>query len=234
MAAAAQPTSIDELMEKASAALLETDYFKTEDLCRKAITKARRARDFERLGRIVLPLQEARRQRRHEALDAGHRQVLSKLADLKKVHPAGAYLLRPPIIGVEATIVREVSQRKKVPLVVLVREPRTATGMWPLVLTVPERSIRIQVAAPVEDDDTPPTAEWFMASIEALGDAAMKSLNPKDPAQWRVDDLLEFIDALPEHEKLHQRLTQECRVAMLEPEPEEERFRGYRGPEGSF
>jgi hypothetical protein len=229
-----QPTSIDELMEKASAALLATDYFKVEDLCQKAMNKARRARDFERLGRIVLPLQEARRQRRHEAFDTGHRQVLSRLADLKKVHPAGVYLLRPPIIGVEARIVRDVARRKKVPLAVLVREPRTASGMWPLVLTVPERSIRIQVAAPVTDEDTPPTAEWFMANIEALGDAAIRSLNPKDPAQWRVDDLLEFIDALPEHEKLHQRLTQECKAAMGEPEPEEERFRGYRGTEGSF
>lgn len=221
-------------MEKASAALLATDYFKTEELCQKAITKARRARDFERLSRIVLPLQEARRQRRHEAFDTGYRQVLSKLADLKKPHAAGVYLLRPPIIGVDARIVRDAAQRKKVPIAVLAREPRTAAGMWPLVLTVPERSIRIQVAAPVADEDAPPTAEWFMASIEALGDAAIKSLNPKDPAQFRVDDLLEFIDALPEHEKLHQRLTDECRIAMHEPEPEEERFRGYRGPEGSF
>lgn len=234
MPAPVQPTSIDDLMEKASAALLATEYFKVEELCQKATSKARRARDFERLGRIILPLQEARRQRRHEAFDTDHRQVLSKLVDLKKPHPAGVYLVRPPIIGVEARIVRDVAQRKKVPIAVLAREPRTAAGMWPLVLTVPERSIRIQVPAPVADDDSPPTAEWFMASIEALGDAAIKSLNPKDPAQWRVDDLLEFIDALPEHEKLHQRLTQECRVAMLEPEPEEERFRGYRGPEGSF
>jgi len=232
--ASTQPTSIDDLMEQASQALLDTDYFKVETLCTKAVSKARRARDFERLSRIILPLQEARRQRRHEAFDTGHRQVLSKLADLKKVHPAGVYLLRPPIIGIESRIVRETAFRKKVPIAVLVREPTTAAGMWPLALTVPERSIRIQVPAPESDENAPPTAAWFMASIEALGDAAIASLNPKDPAQWRVDDLLEFIDALPEHEKLHQRLAAECRVAMHEPEPLEERFRGYRGNPNSF
>lgn len=234
MPAPASSNPIDELMEKASAALLHTDYFKAEDLCLKALTKARRGRDFERLSRIILPLQEARRQRRHEAFDCGHRAVLSKLSDVKAPHPAGVYLLRPPIIGIEATIVRATAFRKKIPIAVLVREPLTSSGNWPLVLTVPERSIRIQVPAPESDETIAPTAAWFMASIEALGDAALSSLDPKDPAQWRVDDLLEFIEALPEHEKLHQRLAVECRAAMHEPEPIEERFRGFRGDQNSF
>jgi len=79
-----------------------------------------------------------------------------------------------------------------------------------------------------------PAASWFLSAIEALGDAAIAGLSAGDPAAWRVDDLVEFLDALPEHEKLHQRLADECRRALHEPEPRTPRRRGVLDDPHSF
>jgi hypothetical protein len=57
-----------------------------------------------------------------------------------------------------------------------------------------------------------PDLTWFLSTGEALGDAALARIDPKDPAQWRVDDLLEMLDAVPDHEKLHQALAAACRI----------------------
>lgn len=65
----------------------------------------------------------------------------------------------------------------------------------------------------------PPTVEWFCRAGEALGDAAIAKVNPKMPAVFRVDMLLEFLDAFPDHEKLHQRLEEAARAAVCEPMP---------------
>ena len=46
-----------------------------------------------------------------------------------------------------------------------------------------------------------------------------------EPAAWRVDDLINYLGAHPDHEKLHQRLEEACRKAMTEELPEGQRHR---------
>ena len=53
---------IDAKMEHASEALARCEYFLCERLAGEALGAAREKNDFERLARICLPLQEARRQ----------------------------------------------------------------------------------------------------------------------------------------------------------------------------
>ena len=62
---------IDQIMEQASDALAGMAYLRCEKLCLEAMRLAREAKGFDTLGRIVLPLQEARRQRRQTAVEAG-------------------------------------------------------------------------------------------------------------------------------------------------------------------
>ncbi len=56
-------------MERASEALAQMDYLHAETLCLKALRQAREAEDWAYYVRILLPLQEARRQRRMIAAD---------------------------------------------------------------------------------------------------------------------------------------------------------------------
>jgi hypothetical protein len=89
-----------------------------------------------------------------------------------------------------------------------------------------------------------PARAWFERAEEAIGDAGLAKLKPEEPAAWRVDDLVVFLDAQPSHEKLHQRLAEECRRAAHENIPDGQRHRpesddpfweggGFRVPGGA-
>lgn len=220
---------IDRLMERASVALQHTSYFEAEALCARALEKARRANDFERVARICLPLQEARRQIRDHAYDRGTVRLISAASDVSDPLEPGCYLLQPPLIGLDARTLWQLGLRRRIPLVALAREPLTRDGRWPIV-AVSEVSVRMKVAPPgpvervesrmAKDDfraDIP--VAWFVQVYEQLGDSAIASVDPREPAAWRVDDLLERLDALPFHEKLHQALAETARQAMREPLP---------------
>jgi hypothetical protein len=224
-------------MERASIALTETRYFEAERLSSQALHKAYRVFDFERMARIVLPLQEARRQKRQIAEDTGAVFILSSLAVLDEPPMPGMFLFQPPLIGADARGYREAADSKHVPVFALAREPMSRDGLWPVV-TVGDVSIRTKVAppfpaqrqeaGPTRDDSArfgPPPSEWFTLAAEALGDAAIARLNPADPAAWRVEDLLLATDAHPYHEKLHQALEACCREAVGRPLPEGRRPR---------
>lgn len=223
--------SVNELMELASAALLSTSYFEVETLCVKAMELARRSRDFETMARIILPLQEARRQRRHMATDTGIVRVLNSLPAEGTLLEPGCYLLKPPLIGADAAIVLGLAFAQEVPLAVITREPRTSSGRWPVVAVTSDRSFRAQLDVPringteIPDGGAPDVA-WFMLAVEAVGDAAISKLKTSDPAAFRVDDLWESMMSLPAHEKMHQRFVIECRLAMTEPRPDKLRRRG--------
>lgn len=232
--------SIDELMERACLHIAAAEYFEAERLCVGALRAARNALDFERMARIVLPLQEARRQKRVSAFDAGMVAVVRTRQDLPKPMPAGCYLVMPPMIGRDGTSLRETLNRRSTPASVLTREPLTRTGRWPIVGVGP-MVIRVQVDPPwpiervegsvSKDNDTRlPPVEWFARTSEGLGDAAIAALAPGDHPHYRVDDLLDFLEAHPEHEKLHQELERASRAAIGTPEPIMPRRRGLEDP----
>ena len=211
-----RPKSIDQHMEKASMALVRTQYFEAEQLCLKALTLARRAHDFECMSRICLPLQEARRQRRHAACDVPGCTILTSLPGPGAKLAPGRYLITPPLVGIEARSVRDLASRQQVPVMVLAREPQTKSGRWPMVGvgTGPREPVvvRMQVAPPAipEVVDLP----WYLAAQEALGDAAILKAPASVPADHHVDDLMDLLEAVPDHEKLIQALAQACRQAV--------------------
>lgn len=230
---------IDQLMERASTALVATHYFEAEALCLKALSRCAAANDFERMARICLPLQEARRQKREEAVDSRRSLIIQSLPKRgEEVLPA-CYLLEPPLIGIEAVTMRELCDRKKVPALVLCREPRTSAGRWPLVgVSGTDREslvVRVQVEPPTEfnlpDNRTQqeprvgPDPSWFLKAQQALGDAAIAKIKPDLPPDYRALDLFEMLRAVPDHEKLIQALMTACEHAAKSPLSEKPRRR---------
>lgn len=220
---------IDALMERASRALVETRYFDTVRDAENALTRARRAGDFERMARICLPLQEARRQIRQQATETGRVLVIAHAGDVPRPLEPVCYLIQPPMIGADARVLRETAFKARIPVSVLAREPLTRRGLWPIV-GVGEVSVRVQIDPPeplerVEGRITKdefggkvPVA-WFEAAGEALGDSAIEKIDGSLHPHWKVDDLVESLAAVPEHEKLHQALAEACRAAVGVPEP---------------
>lgn len=227
---------VDEIMERASALLAAMRPFDAERLAIRALEHTLRAKDWERLARIVMPLQEARRLRRQIATDAGRVRLIDTRTQLRARPEPGCYLIQPPLIGADARAFRASAIRRAIPVFTLAREPMTNEDLWPVV-AVSSISVRTKVAPPpgvVRTDkgvtkdsiEEPIPVSWFESTAEALGDAAIQSVDPQAPAAHRVEDLIERIDALPEHEKLHQALHRAAEEAFLEPAPTFERRRG--------
>ncbi len=220
---------IDALMERASAALAKTEYFKAVEEADRAFDLARQGNDFERMARICLPIQEARRQIRQRAADAGGCIIISTAADVPPMPTPGCYLVQPPMIGNGAALLRTRLDRKRVPVMLICREPMTQTGRWPIV-AVGRLIARVQVEPPagvkrdvarVTNDvvDGPIPATWFERATEGVGDAAIKMIDRSEPAAYQLEDLIDFLPAIPDHEKLYERIADVCRQATGEPIP---------------
>ncbi len=228
---------IDAMMEQASKALVARDYFAAEKFASGALRRAHQEQDFERMARIALPLQEARRFKRDMAIDTGKVTVVDGEIPMGRTLTAGCYLVIPPRVGVDGRMIRDAADEKKVPVVVVVREPPTREGLWPIV-TVGPVTVRTKMtppkpgpakkakvgskskAKPEEGDATAPITpepEWFVHACEQLGDEAIGQIAATLPAATRVAALLDRLEAHPNHEKLHQRLAEACREALLEP-----------------
>jgi hypothetical protein len=213
MTGVANITQIDELMDQASELLVQGKYFETERLCDRALRLARQSRAFERMARICLPLQEARRLRLQKALDLGAITILNTpQGDDPRVKP-GCYLMQPPLVGADARRFRLAAFNQDVPAAVLCREPLTSMGKTPIV-AIGLTTVRTRIDPPPKADK--PTLEWYVAALEALGDAAISGVDAGIEPERQVDALLSCLDAHPDHEKLHQALAEACRRAEHE------------------
>ena len=223
-------------MEAASRLLVEMRYAEAEHACAAALADARAAEDWSHFSRILLPLQEARRQRRMAAADA-------------RVHflPMGN-IATPPIPGITAGCVclttpefdddAELDARAFADhhdaaghhVQVLLARPDGAT--WRVrsfgrageafeadVPAPPPAFLEAghvdANAAAIDADERPMTAgHWFIAATEALGDAGLAACRARvDPhsegarvTAADVDAAAAVLDASGDHELLHQHL----------------------------
>lgn len=204
---------IDKLMERASNALTNTDYFEAERLAGEALQTAHAANDNDRMARILLPLQEARRQKRLIAADTGKLVRLSEqLPEDEHTEPA-CYLIEPMLVGADARNLRDQADRLQIPTLVVCREPATREGKWPVVMIGPI-TVRTHTDPPPDDE---PTIQWMIAASEALGDAAIARCNDIEDLTQRRDALLDRLGTCKDHEKLHQALEQTCRQLANQP-----------------
>ncbi|MFK7759225.1 MAG: hypothetical protein AB8C13_04680 [Phycisphaerales bacterium] len=212
------PNPIDTAMLRASEALAEGLYLHGSMLCRDALQLARTKGDFERMSRICMPLLECQRGVRIAALDAGPAKVIQSGNDLPGLPDMGCYLFAPNLVGADARQFRTAANQANVPVFVLTREPQMSNGLWPVV-GVGQRVVRIRIQPPQNPDIIDPS--WFSYASEQLGDQAIedakKAGEPSDPPAWYIDDLLDRIDACPEHEKFMMELARACREAMNAP-----------------
>lgn len=206
----ARARRIDETMERAAKALHETRYFECERLCADALRSAHRALDYERMARILLPLQEARRLKRQAAADAGRVRQCERPDEVAHIEP-GCVLMHPPnCVGVDGRALRDRADKEEIPLIVVVREPETREGLWPVV-AVGASTVRTKVPPPKRL-----TPQWFLRVGEELGESAIEGVNPDAPASTRVNQLMDRLDATPDHELLLQALGDACRDAARE------------------
>ncbi len=197
-------------MERAQAALHRNQWFEAERLSLRSLEMARAARDFSLMARIALPLQEARRQRMQLAFDSDNFRIVDESFGEDVRVDSGCYLVQPPLVGADSRRLRLAAFEQECPAAVLCREPITKLKLCPIV-TIGQVTIRTKIEPPGEWER--PTLAWFVSAMEALGDAAIETLDTGMSHLKQVDALLARLDAWPDHEKLHQALSDACREA---------------------
>ncbi len=215
MSLASQTQTIDDLTGQAAQALADQRYFQAEDLAHKALMLARDDGDYQRMAVVVPTLALARAGRLALATDVGIITILDEpFDDDVRIEP-GCYLLQPPLVGAHARRLRLTAVRQEIAAVILCREPVIRLGLVPLVALGSGATVRTKVRPPKDLDH--PDLEWFVDSLEALGEAAAE-LDPALTIQKRVDVLLTRLDSIPEHAGLHRYLEDSCREAAEIPD----------------
>jgi hypothetical protein len=210
MSASPRHEKVDEIMERAEAALRRSQWFEAERLAQRAMEIARAQEDFALLARIALPMQESRRQRMQEAIGSRKVTILdSGITEDMPLKP-GCYLVQPPSVGADARRLRLAALRREVPIAIMCREPKSRMGLCPVV-AIGQVTVRARIEPPKDWDK--PDHKWFTGAMEQLGDAAIEMLDTGLELDRQVDFLLAALDAVPDHEKLHQLLADVCREA---------------------
>ena len=119
--------------------------------------------------------------------------------------------MQPPLVGADARRARLTALAHDVPIAILCREPDDQLGQIPVVAVTPGKTMRTKVEPP--DDGQNFDGAWLVYAIEELGDLGLDALDPELEIVRRIDALLQMIDALPEHERLHVALEESCKQA---------------------
>lgn len=207
MAASDRLKRIEGLMEEAEAAMRRNHWFQAESHAAKALQTARQGEEWALMARIVLPLQEARRQRLAPALESRKVTILDQPLPEAIKASKGCVLVQPPLVGADARRLRLAAMAQEVSVAVLCREPLTRMRQCPVV-AIGAATVRTKLAPPKVWEK--PTMEWFVSAMEELGDAAIQMVDTGVDLDRQIDQVLAYLDAVPDHEKLHQLLSEMC------------------------
>lgn len=232
-------STIDQIMEQASRSLAEMDYLTCESHCLKALDKAHDTGDWDAYARILMPLQEARRQRRMIAADGSIRLGTADL-DSPPAHwleqvQAGCVVVTHPHTMDDARQLDHAARKHHRHIEVLFADNPPAGDTWrvrsfrgPQVeqnVTCPPQVWTNNWLAPGETPsgghDTPTPADWFLDAAEAMGNQAVAVVDG-DPAAAlgslaRIDRLHEMLQVVTDHEILHQKLAEAARARQQAP-----------------
>jgi hypothetical protein len=222
------PLTLDTQMEQASEALARMDYLACESLCEAALGVAKAQRDWAYYSRILLPLQESRRQRRMVAAEGVIRLGTGTEGGGVSIWlnhlPAGCLVVTHPHTRAEAARLQREARERRLFVEVLLAESKSTDGVW-RIGTFAGPAASIDVPAPPADcreqwlpsgTACPAAAQWFLDASEKLGDVLLARVTATSPVQ-RVDALEQCLLGAGDHEILHQRLADAANDARLLP-----------------
>lgn len=206
-------------METASQALAKLDYARCEALCLQALGQARDQADWVMYRRVLLPLQETRRQKRQAALDGpirlGTAEREDDVAALIGELDQGCVVLTWPYTAADAMSLHRVVRDKALPIEVLFADNEAGDAAW-WITSFAQPALRVELPAPnaqwvgqwigPSSTAAPAAAHWFMRASEALGNTALAQIVATPGTPEHLQALEQSLSAVGDHEILHQRL----------------------------
>lgn len=196
---------------RARKALQKGDFFEAEHLALAALEAARAACEFKLMADIMPTLRDARSARLEAAVEVSDsiRHLEKRPEEGETVEP-GCYLVQPPLVGADARALRLAALEQGVPVATVCREPLTEMKLRPIV-AIGRITVRARVL-PASDDATP-DMEWFLTAMNELGETAIESVDTGTLILKQIDALLDRLDSIPDHARLHDALEEICMIA---------------------
>lgn len=199
------------MIAHAAEAAEQGHFFEAEREASQALQVARQANDYDLMLQAIDPLCAARMGRKALAVDVGTVTIHDRPVTEDLSVAPGAYVIQPPMVGMDARRLRLACLEHEVPVLVICREPITQLKMCPVVLIAPGATVRTKIEPPADLES--PDMDWMLGGIAALGDWAISSVDETMPVERRIAALYDRVEAVPEHEGLHRALQQACREA---------------------
>lgn len=215
--------ALDEALLSAKRALKSGDLFTAIADASKALREARAKRAYEAMAAILPVLRDARCAVRNRAVAAGTIYRIDRWGESDTPEP-GMWLVEPPAVGADGRALRDRACAAGIPVFVMVREPETRDGRWPMVMVGPATT-RAKVAPPPEETPSP---EWLLASLEALARSALDTVDGSAP-ETRLNQLFDRLETIPEAEAIYNELAKACVEAAAARADAEARKRAPKG-----
>jgi len=215
-------------MQAASEALRRMDYLACEAHCLEALGAAREQKDWAYYARVLLPLQEARRQRRIIAAEGvirlGSGYLPTDWHNWPEEYGAGCLVLTHPHTTRIACAMQQEARRQHRYVEVLFADNASPADTWMIrsfagpevtcAMPAPPAKWRDQWWRPksktIKDSITP--ADWFLQACERLGDTALAQVDASQGGLAHLETLEQSLAVVTDHEKLHQRLADAARA----------------------
>lgn len=233
---------LDATMEDAGVALAQMDYLTCEKLCLQALAAARKQKNWALYGRILMPLQETRRQRRMIAAEGTIRLGTTSLDGSPEQWleqcESGAIIVTHPHSVEHAAKLANLAQERRQYVEVLFADNDAGSPQWnlcsfngPNTICIIDAPPSVWIDAWLSSENVPSTptpaepsalatginpGTWFIDATEQLGDAALLNVADRSADENLIQALEESLLVVADHELLHQKLSDVVKQVRLQ------------------
>lgn len=209
-----QSKPIDWLLAQADESLARGELFTCQRHAIDAVRQSHLHQDYVSLGRAVVLVRAVRSEKfrlanavRKIVRISSYEELDPYLTGEMPIQP-GWYLFEPMLVAADGRDFRERADAEEVAALVIVREPETQLGLWPVAMVGP-RTVRVMLQPPKRM-----SAAWMKEASAAMGAEAIARVDPDASPINRLDRLVALLETVTEDDALHAEVERTCRCAV--------------------
>jgi len=189
-------------------------WFTAENSASATIDLQRASGNWEKLANTLGILCDARQSIAQIARNSNPVQLIHDMEFAESIREDGRYLVTPPLVARDASILDHALKSKGISAIVLCREPTTQLKLCPIVALGSGVTIRVQIDEP--DNPEKPLCGWFDNAVESLGAAVLSKLDTETSFSRQLNFLLVHISAVPSCVDVYQAAIKLCNTLTSE------------------
>lgn len=209
-----QSKPIDWLLARADEAFDRGEFFSCHRHAVDAMRQSILRKDYSSLGRA---LEKVRVTRSEKFQVASVVRKIVRLSTYEELDPylsgqtpiePGWYLFEPMLVAADGRDFRERADADEIPVLVIVREPQTQLGLWPVAMVGPQ-TVRVMLQPPKRM-----SSSWMKEASAAMGVEAVTLAKPDAAPNVRLERLVALLETVTEDDALLEEVERTCRSVM--------------------